>query len=93
MNKADLVAEIAKKSGLTKASAENAVNSFIEVVSKQLAKGDKISLVGFGTFGVTKTAARTGKNPRTQETIKIPAGKRPKFSPGKALKDMVNKKK
>jgi len=93
MNKQDLVAEVAKKSGLTKASAEKCMNSFMEVVTKQLAKGDKISLVGFGTFSVTKTAARTGKNPRTQETIKIPAGKRPKFSAGKALKDAVNKKK
>ncbi len=92
MNKTELVDAIVKKSGLTKKDATAALDAFTETVAKALKKGDKIQLVGFGTFEVTKRAAREGKNPQTGEKIKIPACKAPKFKPGKALKDAVNKK-
>ena len=92
MNKQELVAAIAADTGLTKADSEKAVKAFIDVVSKTLKKKDKVQLVGFGTFETTKRAARTGKNPQTGESIKIPASVAPKFKPGKALKDLVNKK-
>ena len=92
MNKAELIAAIAAKTGATKKSAEEAVNAFIDVVTETLKKGDKVQLVGFGSFEVIKRAARKGRNPQTKEEIKIPASKAPKFKPGKALKDIVNKK-
>ena len=90
MNKTELVAAIAEKTGLTKKDAEGAVKAFTDTVAEQLKAGDKIQLVGFGTFEVTERAARTGKNPQTGEAINIPASKAPKFKAGKALKDMVN---
>ena len=92
MNKTELVAAIADKAGLSKKDAEKALKAFTETVSTQLKKGDKIQLVGFGTFEVTKRAAREGRNPQTNEVMKIPASKAPKFKAGKALKDLVNKK-
>ena len=93
MNKSDLIAAIAAKTGDTKKSAEASVNAFVEVVTKALVKGDKVQLVGFGSFEVRKRAARKGRNPQTKEEIKIPASKAPVFKAGKALKDLVNKKK
>ena len=90
MNKTELVAAIAEKTGLTKKDAEGAVKAFTDTVAEQLKAGDKIQLVGFGTFEVTERAARTGKNPQTGEAINIPASKAPKFKAGKALKDVVN---
>ena len=92
MNKTELVAAIADKAGLTKKDAEVAVKAFTDVVSAQLKKGDKVQLVGFGTFEVTKRAAREGRNPQTGAVMKIAASKAPKFKAGKALKDLVNKK-
>ena len=92
MNKTELVEAIAKKADLSKKDAEAALKAFTDTVSAQLKKGDKIQLVGFGTFEVAKRAARTGKNPQTGEAIKIAASKAPKFKAGKALKDLVNKK-
>ncbi len=92
MNKAELIAAIAAKTGVTKKSAEESVNAFVGVVTESLAKGDKVQLVGFGSFEVRKRAARKGRNPQTKEEIKIPASKAPVFKAGKALKDLVNKK-
>ncbi len=92
MNKTELIDAIAKDTGLTKKDSESALKSFIEVVSKELSKGHEVQLIGFGTFAVGKRAARTGRNPKTGEEIKIAASKTPKFKPGKALKDKVNKK-
>ena len=92
MNKAELVAAIAAKTGDTKKGAEASVNAFVEVITDALAKGDKVQLVGFGSFEVRKRAARKGRNPRTKEEIKIPASKAPVFKAGKALKDLVNKR-
>ncbi len=92
MNKTELVAAIADKAGLSKKDAEKALKAFTDTVSTQLKKGDKIQLVGFGTFEVTKRAAREGRNPQTGDVMKIPASKAPKFKAGKALKDLVNKK-
>ena len=91
MNKSDLIAAIAAKTGDTKKSAEAAVNAFVEVVTDALVKGDKVQLVGFGSFDVRKRAARKGRNPQTKEEIKIPASKAPAFKAGKALKEKVNK--
>lgn len=90
MNKTELVAAIAEKAELSKKDSEKALKAFTETVSEQLKKGDKIQLVGFGTFEVVDRAARTGKNPQTGKAIKIPASKAPKFKAGKALKDTVN---
>ena len=90
MNKTELVAAIAEKTELSKKDAEKALKAFTEVVADELAKGEKIQLVGFGTFEVSERAAREGRNPRTGETMKIEASKAPKFKAGKALKDMVN---
>ena len=90
MNKTELVAAIAEKAGLSKKDAEGAVKAFTDTVAEQLKAGEKIQLVGFGTFEVAERAARTGKNPQTGEAIKIPASKAPKFKAGKALKDMIN---
>ena len=92
MNKSDLIAAIAAKTGDTKKNAEASVNAFVEVVTKALVKGDKVQLVGFGSFEVRKRAARKGRNPQTKEEIKIPASKAPVFKAGKALKDVFNKK-
>ena len=91
MNKAELIAAIAAKTGETKKSAEEAVNAFVSVVTEALAKGEKVQLVGFGSFEVRKRAARKGRNPQTKEEIKIPASKAPVFKAGKALKELVNK--
>lgn len=90
MNKTELVAAVAEKAGLSKKDAEAAVKAFTDVVSDELVKGEKIQLVGFGTFEVSERAAREGRNPKTGETMKIEASKTPKFKAGKALKDMVN---
>ena len=92
MNKAELIAAIAAKTGETKKSAEETLNAFISVVTDSIKKGDKVQLVGFGSFEVRKRAARKGRNPQTKEEIKIPASKAPVFKAGKALKDLVNKK-
>ena len=92
MNKADLIAAIAAKTGDTKKGAEATVNAFVEVVSGALVKGEKVQLVGFGSFEVRKRAARKGRNPQTKEEIRIPASKAPVFKAGKALKDLVNNK-
>ncbi len=92
MNKTELVEAMAKKAGLSKKDAEAAVKAFTDVVTAELKKGGKVQLVGFGTFEVSKRAAREGKNPQTGDKIKIPASKAPKFKAGKALKDTVNKK-
>ena len=92
MNKAELIAAVAAKTGDTKKTAEEAVNAFVEVVTNALKEGDKVQLVGFGSFEVRKRAARKGRNPQTKEEIKIPASKAPVFKAGKALKDLVNKK-
>ena len=91
MNKTELVAAIAKKTELSKKDAEKALKAFTDVVAEELKKGEKIQLVGFGTFEVSERAAREGRNPSTGATMKIPASKAPKFKAGKALKDAVNK--
>lgn len=90
MNKAELVAAIADRAGLSKKDAEAALKAFTDVVADELKKGEKIQLVGFGTFEVSERAERVGRNPRTGEEMKIPASKAPKFKAGKALKDMIN---
>ncbi|MBP5304921.1 MAG: HU family DNA-binding protein [Lachnospiraceae bacterium] len=90
MNKAELVAAIAEKTELSKKDSEKALKAFVDVVTAELKKGEKIQLVGFGTFDVVKRAARTGRNPQTKKEIKIPASKAPKFKAGKALKDAIN---
>ena len=90
MNKNELVAAIAAKAGLTKTDAEKALKAFTDVVAEALKKGDKVQLVGFGTFDVSERAAREGRNPQTGATMKIPASKAPKFKAGKALKDSLN---
>ena len=92
MNKAELIAAIAAKTGDTKKAAEASVNAFVETVTDALKEGDKVQLVGFGSFEVRKRAARKGRNPQTKEEIKIPASKAPVFKAGKALKDLVNNK-
>ena len=89
MNKTELIAAIAEQAELSKKDAEAALNAFTDIVSKTLKKGDKIQLVGFGTFEVSERAARTGRNPQTGKSIKIKASKAPKFKAGKALKDLV----
>ncbi len=93
MNKTELVAAIADKAGISKKDASASLSAFTEVVTEELKKGEKIQLVGFGTFEVSKRAAREGRNPQTGATMKIAASKAPKFKAGKALKDAVNKKK
>ena len=90
MNKTELVAAMADKAGLTKKDAEAALKAFTDVVSDELKKGEKVQLVGFGTFEVSKRAAREGRNPQSGEVMKIAASKAPKFKAGKALKDMIN---
>ena len=90
MNKTELIEAIAKEASLSKKDAEAALNAYTSVVTKTLKKGDKITLVGFGTFEVRKRAARKGKNPQNGEAIKIKAAKVPAFKPGKGLKDTIN---
>ena len=90
MNKTELVAAIAKKTELSKKDAEKALKAFTDVVAEELKKGEKIQLVGFGTFEVSERAAREGRNPQTGDTMTIAASKAPKFKAGKALKDAVN---
>ncbi len=91
MTKAELVAAVAEKSEMTKKQSEAAVKAVIDTITETLAKGESIQLVGFGTFEVRDRAARTGINPRTKETIDIPATKVPAFKAGRALKDSVSK--
>ena len=90
MNKSDLVDAIADSAGLSKADAGRALDAVVDTVTDALKAGDSVSLVGFGTFSVRNRAARTGRNPRTGETIQIAASKNPAFKAGKALKDAVN---
>ena len=92
MNKTELVAAIAENAGISKKDAEAAVKAFVEVVSDELQKKEKVQLIGFGTFEVGKREARTGRNPQTGETIKIKAAYQPKFKAGAALKEKVNSK-
>ena len=90
MNKTELVAAMAEQTNLSKKDVEAALKAFIDVVAEELKKGEKVQLVGFGTFEVSERAAREGRNPQTGETMQIKASKTPKFKAGKALKDMLN---
>ena len=90
MNKAELVAAVAESAEISKKDAEKALKAFTDVVAGELKKGEKIQIVGFGTFEVSERAARTGRNPQSGKTMEIPASKAPKFKAGKALKYMVN---
>ena len=90
MNKTELIAAIAEQAEISKKDAEKALKAFVDVVTEQLKEGEKVQLVGFGTFEVSETAAREGRNPQTGKTMKIAACKAPKFKAGKALKDAVN---
>lgn len=90
MNKAELVTAISEKAELSKKDSEKALKAFIDVITEELLKGEKVQLVGFGTFEVLERPARTGRNPRTKQTIEIPASKAPKFKAGKALRDLLN---
>ena len=92
MNKAELIAKISEESKLTKKAAETALDAFVTSVEEALKNGEKVQLVGFGTFEVRERAARKGRNPQTKAEIKIPASKAPVFKAGKALKALVNKK-
>ena len=89
MNKTELIAAVAEKAGLSKKDAEGAVAAFLDAVVGSLKAGDKVQLVGFGTFEVRARAARTGRNPQTKQTIQIPASKVPVFKAGKAFKDAI----
>ena len=91
MNKTEFIAAVAEKAEISKKDSEKALKAFVDVVTEQLKAGDKVQLVGFGTFEVAERAAREGRNPSTGATMKIPASKAPKFKAGKALKDAVNK--
>ena len=90
MKKAELIAAMAAKAGIKKTDAQKALDAFIEVVSDELAAGEKVQLTGFGTFEVAERAAREGRNPQSGETMMIAASKSPKFKAGKVLKDKVN---
>ena len=90
MNKTELVAAMAERAEISKKDAEAALKAFTDVVAEELKKGEKIQLVGFGTFEVSERAARTGRNPQTGEEMTIAASKAPKFKAGKALKDSIN---
>jgi len=90
MNKADLVAAIAERTEVSKKDAEKALKAFVDVVTEELKKGEKVQLVGFGTFEVSERAAREGRNPANGEPMQIAASKAPKFKAGKALKDAIN---
>ena len=89
MNKTELVTAVAEAAGLSKKDTENVLKAFVNVVTEELRKGEKVQLVGFGTFEVSERAAREGRNPQTGETMSIAACKAPKFKAGKALKDAV----
>jgi len=89
MNKSELISAVAEKTGLSKKDVEASVNATIDAISTALVKGEKVQLVGFGAFEVKERAARIGRNPKTKESIHIPASKSPVFKPGKALKDSV----
>ena len=91
MNKTELIAAVAEKAEISKKDAEKAVKAFTDAVAEELAKGGKVQLVGFGNFEVSERPASEGRNPRTGETMTIAASKTPKFKPGKALKDEINK--
>lgn len=91
MNKSELITIIASKSGLNKKNSEAALDAFMASIEEALKQGDKVSLVGFGSFEVRERAERIGRNPQTKEEIKIPATKAPVFKAGKGLKDIVNK--
>ena len=90
MNKTELVAAVAEQADISKKDAEKVLKAFVDVVTEEMKKGEKVQLVGFGTFEVSEKAAREGRNPQTGKTMKIEACKAPKFKAGKALKDAVN---
>ena len=90
MNKTGLVAAVAEQADISKKDAEKVLKAFVDVVTEEMKKGEKVQLVGFGTFEVSERAAREGRNPQTGKTMKIEACKAPKFKAGKALKDAVN---
>lgn len=89
MNKTELIATIAEKTEMTKVQSEKALTAFMDIVKEELVKGEKVSLVGFGTFEVTERAERQGRNPSTGESMVIPVSKSPKFKAGKVLKDAI----
>ena len=91
MNKTELIAAVAEQAELSKKDAEKALKAFTDVIAAELVKGEKVQLVGFGTFEVSEREAREGRNPKTGNAMPIPASKTPKFKAGKALKDEVNK--
>ena len=90
MNKTELIAAVAEKADLSKKDAEAAITATVDAITEALTQGEKVQLVGFGSFEVKTRAARVGRNPKTKESIKIPASKVPVFKPGKALKDIVS---
>jgi DNA-binding protein HU-beta len=90
MNKAELITAVAESAGIKKVDAEKALKAFVDVVTEELVKGEKVQLVGFGTFEISERPERTGRNPQTKKPITIPASRAPKFKAGKALKDAVN---
>ena len=89
MNKSELITAMSEKSSLSKKDCEAALDAFVSTIGDALKSGDKVQMVGFGTFEVRERAARTGRNPRTKEAVEIPASKAPTFKPGKALKETV----
>ena len=91
MNKTELIAAVAEKAGIAKKDAEKAVNATLDAITETMVAGDKVQLVGFGTFETRRREARTGRNPRTKEVVEIPASQVPVFKAGKALKDAVGK--
>ncbi|MDD6232025.1 HU family DNA-binding protein [Frisingicoccus sp.] len=92
MNKTELIAAMAEQAELSKKDAEKALKAFVDIVGEELKKGEKVQLVGFGTFEVSERPERTGRNPQTGEVMQIAASTTPKFKAGKALKDLVNEK-
>jgi DNA-binding protein HU-beta len=90
MNKAELIVRVARDAGLTKADAGRAIDAFLENVGKTLKRGEKVTIVGFGSFGVGRRRARDGRDPRTGALIRIAARRVPKFSPGKELRELVS---
>jgi len=92
MNKTELIAAIAEQAELSKKDAEKALKAFVDIVGEELKKGEKVQMVGFGTFEVSERPERAGRNPQTGEVMQIAASKTPKFKAGKALKDLVNVK-
>lgn len=90
MNKNELIAAVAEKTGMAKGAAGEAVDATFDAIAASLKTGDEVKILGFGNFSVTQRAASTGRNPRTGETIQIKASKAPKFKPGKGLKDAIN---